>query len=101
MVDALADQLARLRAIRVAAYPAKDLPAFGLDNPACVLTIRLSIEGKPLDQLFSSGKRPPQRQIALLIRKVALALAEAHKRNVVHRDARSSAAASYNSGGIC
>src|SRR5262249_34894487 len=37
----LADRLAALRAMRVAAYPAKDLKAFGLDAPAAVVTLRL------------------------------------------------------------
>jgi tetratricopeptide (TPR) repeat protein/serine/threonine protein kinase len=48
------------------------------------------IEGKSLDKVFGPGKRPPQRQAALLVRKIALALAEAHKRNVVHRDLKPS-----------
>ncbi len=40
-LDALAGQLAQLRAVRVAAYPARELKTYGLDEPAAVLTIRL------------------------------------------------------------
>src|SRR5262249_44338784 len=41
-VQSLFDQLANLRADRVAAYPAKDLKPFGLDQPAAVVTLRLT-----------------------------------------------------------
>ena len=44
------------------------------------------IEGRRLSDYLKSGKRLPERQIALLVRKLALALQEAHDRNVVHRD---------------
>lgn len=41
-LDRLVEQLARLRALRVAAYPLKDAKALGLDAPAAVLTLRLT-----------------------------------------------------------
>jgi hypothetical protein len=44
-LEALANQLATLRAARIAAYPAKDPKAFGLDSPATVVTIRLTAAG--------------------------------------------------------
>ena len=48
------------------------------------------IEGKPLSQVISigrtQGERFPVRQVAALVRKIALALDAAHKRGVVHRD---------------
>lgn len=43
------------------------------------------IEGKPLAE-YAAGRALPPRQIAFLVRKLALALHEAHKRGVVHRD---------------
>ncbi len=43
------------------------------------------IEGKPLSA-FVAAKPLQPRQCALLVRKLALALAEAHKRGVIHRD---------------
>jgi serine/threonine protein kinase/transglutaminase-like putative cysteine protease len=43
------------------------------------------IEGKPLAD-FVLIRPPSPRQSALLVRKLALALAEAHKRNIIHRD---------------
>lgn len=44
------------------------------------------IDGKPLDEIIESAKRIAERSAALLIRKLALALQEAHDRGVVHRD---------------
>ena len=44
------------------------------------------IEGRRLSDYVASGKQLPQRQIALVVRKLALALQDAHDRGVVHRD---------------
>ena len=44
------------------------------------------VEGKPLTAYIESGKQQPERQVALVVRKVALALQEAHGRGIVHRD---------------
>ncbi|HKB36946.1 MAG TPA: serine/threonine-protein kinase, partial [Gemmataceae bacterium] len=44
------------------------------------------IEGKTLAELSSEHKPYPQRQSAVLVRKLALALEEAHRRGVIHRD---------------
>lgn len=44
------------------------------------------IDGRPLQQVARGGRRQPERQIALLIRKLALALQAAHEQGVVHRD---------------
>src|SRR5258708_38102485 len=53
----LTEQLAHLRATRVAAYPAKDLKSFALDAPASVLTLKLTgADGKPSERLLNLGK---------------------------------------------
>jgi formylglycine-generating enzyme required for sulfatase activity/serine/threonine protein kinase len=44
------------------------------------------IDGRPLSQLIGRADPLPQRQVAAVIRKLALALQEAHDRGVVHRD---------------
>jgi TPR repeat protein len=48
------------------------------------------VEGKPLAALVKPGKPWAPRQAALLIRKLALVVHEAHKRGVVHRDLKPS-----------
>src|SRR5258708_34535804 len=53
----LTEQLAHLRATRVAAYPAKDLKSFALDAPSSVLTLKLTgADGKPSEKLLNLGK---------------------------------------------
>lgn len=53
----LLDQLGNLRAIRIAAYPVKDLKPYGLDEPAATLTVRLTgAEGKVTEQTLLLGK---------------------------------------------
>lgn len=47
------------------------------------------IDGKPLSE-FIGGQPLAQRQVASLVRKLALALQEAHERKVVHRDLKPS-----------
>lgn len=44
------------------------------------------IEGRPLSQVIQGGKTFDSRTAASLVRKMALGLAEAHDRGVVHRD---------------
>lgn len=44
------------------------------------------VEGRTLAELLRSGGKPPPRQAAELVHKVALALAEAHAHGVIHRD---------------
>jgi formylglycine-generating enzyme required for sulfatase activity/Flp pilus assembly protein TadD len=44
------------------------------------------IDGRPLSQLIGHERALPQRQVAAVIRKLAVALQEAHDRGVVHRD---------------
>jgi serine/threonine protein kinase len=46
------------------------------------------IEGKPMSALLKNGEPLTQRQIALFIRKLALALHEAHRQGVIHRDVK-------------
>jgi hypothetical protein len=53
----LTEQLAHLRATRVAAYPAKDLKSFALDAPSSVLTLKLTgPDGKPSEKPLNLGK---------------------------------------------
>ncbi len=44
------------------------------------------IKGKPLSAFSRSEKKPGQRQVANVIRKIALGLDEAHAAGIVHRD---------------
>jgi serine/threonine protein kinase/WD40 repeat protein len=44
------------------------------------------IDGKPLADFAGGNKPPTPRQSALLVRKLALALSEAHQHKVIHRD---------------
>ena len=44
------------------------------------------IEGQPLSEVIDPDKPLPQRQAAAVVRKLALALQEAHRRGVIHRD---------------
>jgi len=44
------------------------------------------VEGRPLASLIAAGQPLPQRPVADLVRKLALALEEAHRKGVVHRD---------------
>src|SRR5262249_39191333 len=45
------------------------------------------IEGRPLADYIQSGStKLPQRQVAAVIRKLALAMSVAHKQGVIHRD---------------
>jgi hypothetical protein len=56
-LQGLLEQLANLRASRVAAYPAKDLKEFGLDVPAAEITLRApGADGKRTDRVLKLGK---------------------------------------------
>ena len=44
------------------------------------------IEGHPLSAFIRSGKPQPERQILIVVRKLAQALEEAHEHGIVHRD---------------
>lgn len=48
------------------------------------------IEGNPLSRYISPERKQPERQIALVVRKLARALSHAHKRGIVHRDLKPS-----------
>jgi predicted Ser/Thr protein kinase len=48
------------------------------------------IEGQRLSDLIEGGKPLPQRSVAALVRKLALALQEAHRHGVIHRDVKPS-----------
>jgi hypothetical protein len=55
-ISALVDELAALQAKRVAAYPAKDLKSFGLDNPSATVTVRLKgTNSKPAEHVLKLG----------------------------------------------
>jgi hypothetical protein len=49
-------QLAELRAVRVAAFPAKELKTYGLDEPAAVVTVKLKGDAKPAEHVLKIGK---------------------------------------------
>ena len=56
-IDSIVDHLAQLHAKRVAAYPAKDPAAFGLDKPAAVFTVHFTgPDGKPATKVIQIGK---------------------------------------------
>jgi hypothetical protein len=56
-IDSLLEQVAHLRAQRVAAYQVKDLKPFGLDAPAATITLRLPPSGsKPVEHVLKIGK---------------------------------------------
>lgn len=48
------------------------------------------IKGHPLSRYISPERLQPERQIALVVRKLARALSHAHKRGIVHRDLKPS-----------
>jgi serine/threonine protein kinase len=48
------------------------------------------VEGRPLSDLLKGDKPLPQRSVAAVVRKLALALEEAHKKGVIHRDLKPS-----------
>ncbi len=55
-VTDLLNQLANLRAVRIAAYPAKDLASFGLDAPEAIFTIQGSGQSKAAEHTLKLGK---------------------------------------------
>lgn len=56
-MDKLAQELARLRGERIAAYPAKEVKMFGLDDPAAVLGLRVTdAEGKTTERILKIGE---------------------------------------------
>lgn len=44
------------------------------------------IKGRCMSEFIKPDKLPPQRTSAILVQRLAVALAEAHKHNVIHRD---------------
>ena len=48
------------------------------------------VEGQPLAEPIAAGNPLPQRDAAILVRKLAVALQEAHDRAVIHRDLKPS-----------
>jgi hypothetical protein len=57
IVEGILEKLFQLRAKRIAAYPAKDLKPFGLENPAATVTIRLGDpQSKPSQRVLKIGQ---------------------------------------------
>jgi serine/threonine protein kinase len=48
------------------------------------------VEGKPLSELIRGGKKLPQKAVAAVVRKLALAMQEAHAKGIIHRDLKPS-----------
>ncbi len=44
------------------------------------------VKGRCMSDFIKPGKMPPQRTSAILVQRLAVALAEAHRHNVIHRD---------------
>jgi len=66
-VNALLDELAALQARRIAAYPAKDLKPFGLDNPIATVTVRLKgTNSKPAEHLLKLGGQAGNDRYAMV-----------------------------------
>jgi hypothetical protein len=57
----LFEQLGELHADRIAAYPAKNLQAFGLDTPSALVTIKLKSGSKPSEYTLKLGKATGKR----------------------------------------
>ncbi len=56
-ISDLLEKTFRLKAERIAAYPAKDLAPFGLDKPAAVVTLKLTdVQGRNVDHVIKVGK---------------------------------------------
>ena len=55
-MTALLVQLSDLRALRVAAFPAKDLKTYGLDEPNATITLGLNEDQKPASYTIKIGK---------------------------------------------
>ena len=56
-VGDLLEKTFRLRAQRIAAYPVKDLAAFGLEKPAAVVTLKLTdVQGGKVEHVIKVGK---------------------------------------------
>ncbi len=66
-------------------------PVFDVDEVGGVHFLTMPyVEGRPLSDLVKGGGPLPQRQVAALVRKLALAMQEAHARGVIHRDLKPS-----------
>jgi len=48
------------------------------------------VEGHPLSRYISPERQQPERQVALVVRKLARALTHAHSRGIIHRDLKPS-----------
>jgi serine/threonine protein kinase len=58
----------------------------GQANDVCFLAMEL-LEGEPLDRWLERERTPPLDEVVRIGREIALALAAAHVRGLVHRDA--------------
>jgi serine/threonine protein kinase/Tfp pilus assembly protein PilF len=79
-----------LREARAAAtvHHANLCPVYDADEIDGVLFLTMAfLEGRTLFEVIRAGRKPlTERQAAALVRKLALALAEAHRKQVIHRD---------------
>src|SRR5262245_233915 len=48
------------------------------------------IEGRPLSQFIRPGQKLPARNVATVVRALALAMHEAHQKGIIHRDLKPS-----------
>lgn len=66
-------------------------PVYDVGNEGGIPYLTMAyIEGRSLAEFTKDGQRLPVREVATLVRQLALGLAEAHQRGIVHRDIKPS-----------
>jgi len=59
-------------------------------NDGVYFLVMAHIEGRPLSQFIRAGQKLPARNVATVVRALALAMHEAHQKGVIHRDLKPS-----------